>query len=105
MGSGVAGQCSRNRCLARWTAQIPHRGRGGEAGQATRRKTWSRARSEVFVPYTIPRTMSLLAASRPIRPRRIALSAFMLAVGMVNDHIASCFRWAALIGSSRNRTL
>jgi hypothetical protein len=24
MGAGIAGQCSRNRCLARWTPQIPH---------------------------------------------------------------------------------
>jgi hypothetical protein len=30
----------------------PHRGRGGAAGRATRRKTWSRPRSEVFVPFT-----------------------------------------------------
>jgi hypothetical protein len=34
------------------TVPIPHLGRGGAAGRATRRKTWSRARSEVFVPYT-----------------------------------------------------
>jgi DNA-3-methyladenine glycosylase I len=30
--------------------------------------------------------------------------AFMQAVGMVNDHVASCFRWAELTGSSRKRT-
>ncbi len=29
MGSGVAGQCSRNRCLARWSDWIPYRGLGG----------------------------------------------------------------------------
>jgi hypothetical protein len=35
MGAGVAGQCSRNRCLARWTA--PDHGRGG-AGRANSKK-------------------------------------------------------------------
>jgi DNA-3-methyladenine glycosylase I len=30
--------------------------------------------------------------------------AFMQAVGMVNDHVASCFRWAELASSSRKRT-
>jgi hypothetical protein len=50
MGSGVAPQCSRNRCLARWTVRIPHRGRGGAAGRATRRKAWSRPRSEGLCP-------------------------------------------------------
>jgi hypothetical protein len=39
MGSGVAGQCSENRCLARWTVWTPHRGRRGGTGRA---KTWSR---------------------------------------------------------------
>jgi hypothetical protein len=29
MGFGVARQCSRNRCLARWSDWIPYRGRGG----------------------------------------------------------------------------
>jgi len=29
-----------------------HRGRGVEAVERTRRKTWSRTRSVVFVPYT-----------------------------------------------------
>jgi hypothetical protein len=70
MGFGVAGQCSRNRCLARWTAQIPHRGRGGEAGQATRRKTWSRARSEVFVPYTLSSRSAVIVPKPYTHPRR-----------------------------------
>jgi hypothetical protein len=30
MGFGVARQCSRNRCLARWTLWILHRGRRAE---------------------------------------------------------------------------
>jgi hypothetical protein len=51
MGFGVARQCSRNRCLARWTVWIPHCGRGGGAARANSNKTWSRARFEVFVPY------------------------------------------------------
>jgi hypothetical protein len=34
MGAGVAPQCSRNRCLARWIIPIPRRGRGGAAGRA-----------------------------------------------------------------------
>jgi len=38
MGSGVAGQCSRNRCLARWTVWILYRGRGGAAGRANSKK-------------------------------------------------------------------
>jgi RNA polymerase sigma factor (sigma-70 family) len=38
MGFGVAGLCSRNRCLARWTVWIPHRGRRGRAGRANSRK-------------------------------------------------------------------
>jgi hypothetical protein len=37
-GAGVARQCSRNRCLARWTDWIPHRGRGGGAGRANSKK-------------------------------------------------------------------
>jgi hypothetical protein len=52
MGSGVARQCSGNRCLARWTVWIPpswppRRNRLSELEE----KTWSRARSEVLVPY------------------------------------------------------
>src|SRR6266508_3139502 len=31
-------QCSRNRCLARWTVWIPHRGRRGGAGRANSKK-------------------------------------------------------------------
>jgi hypothetical protein len=38
MGSGVARQCSRNRCLARWIIPIPRRGRGGAAGRANSKK-------------------------------------------------------------------
>jgi hypothetical protein len=38
MGSGVARQCSRNRCLAWWTVWIPHHGRGGAAGRANSKK-------------------------------------------------------------------
>jgi hypothetical protein len=38
MGAGVARQCSRNRCLARWTVWIPHRGRRGRAGRANSKK-------------------------------------------------------------------
>jgi hypothetical protein len=38
--------------LTRWTVRIPHHGRGGAAGRTTRRKTWSRLRSDVFVPFT-----------------------------------------------------
>jgi hypothetical protein len=34
-----------------WLVRIPHGGRGGAAGRAPRRKTWSRPRSEVFVPF------------------------------------------------------
>jgi hypothetical protein len=33
----------------------PYRGRGGEQVERTRRKTWSRGRSEVFVPYRLHR--------------------------------------------------
>src|SRR6266511_969795 len=36
--------------LARWTVWIPHRGPEAEQVERARRKTWSRARSEVFVP-------------------------------------------------------
>jgi len=38
MGAGVARQCSENRCLARWTVWIPHRGRRGGAGRANSKK-------------------------------------------------------------------
>jgi hypothetical protein len=51
MGAGVPRQCSRNRCLARWTGPIPHRGPEGEQVEATPRTTWTRPRSEVFVPF------------------------------------------------------
>jgi hypothetical protein len=51
MSSGVARQCSRNRCLARWTVRIPIVAADAEQVEQTRRETWSRARSEVFVPF------------------------------------------------------
>jgi hypothetical protein len=54
MGFGVARQCSRNRCLARWTVWIPDHGRGGRARRANSKKDLITARSEVFVPYTAP---------------------------------------------------
>jgi hypothetical protein len=38
MGSCVARQCSGNRCLARWTVWIPHRGPLGRAGRANSKK-------------------------------------------------------------------
>ena len=38
MGFGVAGQCSRNRCLGRWTVWIPYRGRRGREGRANSKK-------------------------------------------------------------------
>jgi len=55
MGSGVAGQCSRIRCLARWTVWIAIVAPEAERTERTRRKPWSRARSEVLVPYRIGR--------------------------------------------------
>ncbi len=51
MGAGVAGQCSRIRCLARWTVWIAIVAPEAERAERTRRKPWSRARSEVLVPY------------------------------------------------------
>jgi sugar/nucleoside kinase (ribokinase family) len=50
MGVGVARQCSRNRCLARWTVWIPHRGRGGAAGRANSKKDLLTGRIRVSVP-------------------------------------------------------
>ncbi len=38
MGSGVARQCSRNRCLGQWTVWIPYRGRRGGEGRANAKK-------------------------------------------------------------------
>jgi hypothetical protein len=38
MGFGAARQCSRNRCLPRWTVWIPHRGRRGGADRANSKK-------------------------------------------------------------------
>jgi hypothetical protein len=38
MGSGVARQCSRNRCFAQWTVWIPHRGRRSGPGRANSKK-------------------------------------------------------------------
>jgi hypothetical protein len=38
MGSGVARQCSRNRCLGQWTVWIPYRGRRGGEGRANSKK-------------------------------------------------------------------
>jgi hypothetical protein len=52
MGAGVAPQCSRNRCLAGWTVPIPIVAAEAQQVDPTRTKTRSRARSEVFVPYT-----------------------------------------------------
>jgi hypothetical protein len=39
MGAGVAGQCSGNRCLARWTVPIPIVVAEAEQVERTRRKT------------------------------------------------------------------
>ena len=52
MGSGVARQCSRNSCLTGWAIWIP-KSWPPEAEQVerTRRRTRSRARTEVFVPH------------------------------------------------------
>jgi hypothetical protein len=38
MGAGVTRQCSRNRCLDRWTVWIPYRGRRGREGRANSKK-------------------------------------------------------------------
>ena len=38
-GDRDARQCSRNRCLARWTAWMPDHGRGGEQIERTRRNS------------------------------------------------------------------
>jgi hypothetical protein len=53
MGAGVTRQCSRNRCLARWTVWIPHRDRRGRAGRANSKKDLVTGPIEVFVPYTL----------------------------------------------------
>jgi hypothetical protein len=53
MGAGIAPQCSRNRCIARWTVLIPIVAAEPEQVERTRRKTWSPAWSEVFVPYRV----------------------------------------------------
>jgi hypothetical protein len=60
MGAGVAGQCSENRCLARWTVWIPHRGRGGGAGRANSRKRPCHGPIRGFVLYREPGVHSLL---------------------------------------------
>jgi hypothetical protein len=52
MGAGIARQCSGNRCLARWTVWIPHRGRGGAAGRANSKKDLLTGRIRVSVPFT-----------------------------------------------------
>jgi hypothetical protein len=38
MGSGIARQCSRNRCLARWTVWIPMVAADGAAGRGTSKR-------------------------------------------------------------------
>jgi hypothetical protein len=66
-------QCSRNRCLARWTVRIPHRGRGGGAGRATgRERPGHGPRSEVFVPFKLlkhPFRVPLLELASATMPR------------------------------------
>jgi hypothetical protein len=42
MGAGIAGRCSRNRCLGRWTVWDSPRNRRAQQVERTRRKTWSR---------------------------------------------------------------
>jgi hypothetical protein len=59
MGSGVAGQCSRNRCLAHWTAGIARRGRRGRASRANSKKD--------LVTGPIRGSCALQAHSDPIR--------------------------------------
>ena len=54
MACGVARQCSRNRCLAPVDSlDPPIVAAEAEQVERTLRKTWSRARSEVFVPYRL----------------------------------------------------
>jgi hypothetical protein len=70
MGSGVARQCSGNRCLARWTVWIPpswppRRNRLSELEE----KTWSRARSEVLVPYRFSEPRGDSSARRILEER------------------------------------
>jgi hypothetical protein len=58
MGASVARQCSRNRSLTPMNSPDPQSWpRRAERVERTRRKTWSRARSEVLLPYT-PRPSS-----------------------------------------------
>jgi len=73
MGSGVARQCSGNRCLARWTVWIPlsrrpRRSRSSELEETT----WSRAGSEVFVPYSS--SVSARPVLKPIVSDMMALN-------------------------------
>jgi len=50
MEAGVARQCSRNRCLARWTVWVPIVAAEARQVERTRRKTCSRAQSEFLCP-------------------------------------------------------
>jgi hypothetical protein len=52
MGSGVAPQCSRNRCLARWTVWIPIVAADGAAGRGTSKKDLVTGPIWVLEPYT-----------------------------------------------------
>jgi hypothetical protein len=81
MGSCVAPQCSRNRCLPRWTVWIAHRGRGGAAGRANSKKALLTGRIRVSVPFRVqiplepsparPRGVPRLPDRRPLEARAI----------------------------------
>jgi hypothetical protein len=62
MGAGVAPQCSRNRCLARWTVWIPIVAAEAQQVERTRRKTCPRAESAFLCPSRS--TMSIIRAAR-----------------------------------------
>jgi len=79
MGSGVARQCSRNSCLTGWAIWIPKScPPDAEQVERTRRRTWSRAQSEVFVPHT-PNANAF--AERSIRTIRAEVTDRALVLG------------------------
>src|SRR6266540_679152 len=70
MEAGVARQCSRNRCLARWTVWIPHRGRGGGAGRANSKEGLGHGPNPSFCALHAS-SSSALSSCRLVRPEQV----------------------------------
>jgi hypothetical protein len=100
MGVGVARQCSRNRCLARWTVWIPHRGRGGAAGRANSKKDLLTGRIRVSVPSGLRDLLPLTDVFLP----NVAEATRITGIDRVDDAVLAIADHAGLVVAKRAPT-